>query len=120
MVLSRTRSRKFLYFATVTTVFFVILFHSGSDLKSKIFVQIQPEDKSSESNEVVAEKSNPDSKIFDTLSVSTKLVDLKLPDEVLLFPDTCDKKGIQAILIEPCLLAQTLEPKEKELLKNVS
>ena len=125
MVLSRARSRKFIFFTLLSIALLVILLYSGSDFRSKTYVQVHHDEKeSSDGIQVVGErasfiptkKSRSGSKLSGSLSVSSKIIDIKFPDEVLTFLSTCDKKGIQAILIEPCLLAQVMEPQEKEQL----
>ena len=125
MVLTRTRSRKFLFFSILSVALLFILFYSGSDLSSRTYVQIHPED-SSEGPPLLKEhlsfsptkKSKTDRKVSGNLFVSEKVIDIKLPDEVHTFLSTCSKTGIQAILIEPCLLAQTVDQEAKELLKT--
>ena len=125
MALSRTRRRKFLFLSLLFIAFLVILFYSGLDRSSKTYVQYQDTESSTSvpiakerSSFSVTKKSKSTQKLSGSLTISSKVVDLKLPDEVHTFLSTCDQKGIQAILIEPCLLAQILEPQEKELLKT--
>lgn len=125
-VLNRARSRKFLFLTLLTVAIFAVILFSTSEFSTKTYVQIHPEESSEgppisaaeRSSYMVTKKvSKSDFKLSGSLSISSKVIDLKFPDEVHMFLSSCDKKGIQAIMIEPCLLAQILEPHESELLK---
>lgn len=127
MVLSRTRSRRIAFFSLISIAILVILFYSQTDnLKSKTYVQVHPFHHESLQNveerpsfsAAKKDSGKTDQKLFGSLIVSSKVIDLKLPNEVYDFLTTSAKRGIQAILIEPCLLAQILDPAEKELLKS--